>query len=209
MTTVKRRVIASPQPSWSWSGWIGRVGYADLVRPGHRPMSSLFRPLATHNLNSSMPGKLVLECMSVPCTAFEFVKVPKQLMDPFGSRQTTEDSYFIFDRAKRRCGVLIGLDEYDALCSSPEDFRFLSLSAWKSNNSLATNGPVIAYLLEDGTYPDEELYDKTLHDVEWCTCNVMLVRSVGTAAYERVAVGQIHKDVLSEAGETQGTFIVQ
>lgn len=150
----------------------------------------------------------MLKCMSVASNACELVKAPKPLLDLFGSRHTTEDTYFVFDRAKRRCGMLIGLAENDALRSSAENFRLLSLSVWKSNNSLTINGPLVAHLSEDAVCSDEELYDKTLRDAEWCTCNVMLVRSVGTA-YERVAVGQIHTDVLSEAGETQGVFIVQ
>jgi hypothetical protein len=67
---------------------------------------------------------------------------------------------------------------------------------------------VVAHLLDDGYFSDEEIYDKAFRDAEWCTYNVMLVRLVGVA-YERVAVGQIHVDAWSEAGETIGRFAVQ
>jgi hypothetical protein len=205
VTAIKRRITASKQPTWSWSGWIGRVRYADLVRPGHRPISSLFRPLGSHHLDT--PSTIVFECMSVPLNAFELVKIPKGLFDPFESRPSpiTEDSYYVFSANKQRCGMLIGLSQEDTLC---KDLRLLSLSAWKSNNSVTRYGPVAAHLMDNGYFSDEEIYDKAFRDAEWCTYNVMLVRLVGVA-YERVAVGQMHVDAWSEAGETWGRFAVQ
>jgi hypothetical protein len=206
VTTIERRITASQQPSWSWSGWIGRVRYADLVRPGHRPMSSLFRPLGTRNLDT--PGTIVFGSMSVHLSVVEIVKAPKGLMDPFESSLVTEDSYYIFDRNKRRCGMLLGLSKKDALARKVEDLRLLALSVWKSNNNLTRHGPLVAHLLDDGNRSDEDLYDQTFRDAEWCTYNVMLVRLVGVA-YERVAVGQIHADAWSELDETWGKFAVQ
>jgi hypothetical protein len=205
-TTIERRITVSQQPSWSWSGWIGRVRYADLVRPGHRPLSPLFRSLGTRNLDT--PGKIVFDVMSVPLGAFGLVKTPKGLMDPFESSLVTEDSYYVFDSSKRRCGILIGLSENDLIATRVEDLRLLALSAWKSNNSLTKHGPLIAHLLSDGNRSDEELYDHTFRDAEWCTYNVMVVRLVGVV-YERVAVGQLHADAWSQLGETWGRFAVQ
>jgi hypothetical protein len=208
VTTIERRMTASQQPSWSWSGWIGRIRYADLVRPGHRPISSLFRPLATHRLDA--PGTILFECMSVPLKAFELSKAQKGLFDPFQSRPSpiTEDSYYIFDGNKRRCGMLIGLSQRDALPRSVGDMRLIALSAWKSNNSLTKNGPVISHLLENRYSSDEEVYDQAFRNAQWCTYNVMLIRLVD-GAYERVAVGQMHADAWSEAGETQGRYAVK
>jgi hypothetical protein len=206
VTTIERRITASQQPSWSWSGWIGRVRYADLVRPGHRPLSSLFRPLGTRNLDT--PGIIIFEAMSVPLSAFELVKAPKGLMDPFESSLVTENSYYVFDRSKRRCGMLIGLSENNLISGRVEDLKLLALSVWKSNNSLTKHGPLIAHLLGDGNRSDEELYDKAFRDAEWCTYNIMLVRLVGEV-YERVAVGQMHADAWSQLGEKWGRFAVQ
>ncbi|KAI4644524.1 hypothetical protein J4E93_006429 [Alternaria ventricosa] len=207
VTTIERRLTASQQPSWSWSGWIGRVRYADLVRPGHRPISSLFRPLAKHQL--AMPATIVFECMSVPLKAFELSKAPKGLFDPFQSTSSpiTEDSYYVFDSNKRRCGMLIGLPQEHVLSIASRGLKLLALSAWKSNNSLIKNGPVISHLSDNGYTSDEEVYDQAFRDAEWCTYNVMLVRSVG-GAYERVAVGQMHVDAWHGAGETRGRFAV-
>ena len=208
VTTIERRITDLQQPSWSWSGWIGRVRYADLVRPGHRPISSLFRPLATHHLDT--PGTIVFECMSVPLIAFDTVKAQKGLFDPYQSRPSpiTEDSYYVFDGNKRRCGMLVGFSQKDAPCSGIENTKLLSLSTWKSNNSLTKNGPVVSHLLDNGYFSDEDVYDQAFRDAEWCTYNVMLVRLVD-GAYERVAVGQMHADAWSEAGETWGRFAVK
>jgi hypothetical protein len=169
-------------------------------------MSSLFRQLGTRNLDT--PSTIVFGSMSVHLSAVELVKAPKGLMDPFESSLVTEDSYYIFDRNKRRCGMLIGLSKKDALARNVEDLRLLALSVWKSNNSLTRHGPLIAHLLDDGNRSDEDLYDQAFRDAEWCTYNVMLVRLVGVA-YERVAVGQIHADAWSELDKTWGKFAVQ
>lgn len=206
VTTIERRITVSQLPSWSWSGWIGRVRYADLVRPGHRPISSLFRPLGTRNLGT--PGTIQFESMGLILSNFELVKAPKGLLDPFGSSLITEDSYYVFDSRRRRCGILIGLSENDEISSRVEDFRLIALSLWKSNNSLTKHGPLIAHLSNDGNRSDEDLYDRAFRDAEWCTYNIMLVRSVGVA-YERVAVGQMHVDAWSEIGETWARFTVQ
>jgi hypothetical protein len=169
-------------------------------------MSSLFRQLGTRNLDT--PGTIVFGSMSVHLSAVELVEAPKGLMDPFESSLVTEDSYYIFDRNKRRCGMLLGFFKKDSLAKKVEDLRLLALSVWKSNNSLTRHGPLIAHLLDDGNRSDEDLYDQAFRDAEWCTYNVMLVRLVGVA-YERVAVGQIHADAWSELDETWGKFAVQ
>lgn len=206
VNTVERRITASRQPSWSWSGWIGRVRYQDLIRPGHRPLSSLFRPLAVHSLDTT--GTIVFETKSIPLSAFELVKAPKGLMDPFESSLVTEDSYYVFDSDQRRCGMLIGLSENDALARNVEDLRLLALSVWKSNNSLTRHGPLVALFQNDGNRSEEELYDEAFRDADWCTYNVMLVRLVGVA-YERVAVGQMHVDAWSNPYEVSAKFAVR
>jgi hypothetical protein len=89
-------------------------------------MSSLFRPLGTRNLDT--PGTIVFGSMSVHLSVVELVKAPKGLMDPFESSLVTEDSYYIFDRNKRRCGMLLGLSKKDALARNVEDLRLLALS---------------------------------------------------------------------------------
>ena len=103
--------------------------------------------------------------------------------------------------------MLIGLPQEHALSIASEDLKLLALSAWKSNNSLTKNGPVISHLSDKGYFSDEEVYDQTFRDTEWCTYNVLLVRSVGDA-YERVAVGQMHVDAWHRAGEMRGRFMV-
>ncbi|KAI4940899.1 hypothetical protein J4E91_011076 [Alternaria rosae] len=207
VTTTERRLTASQQPSWSWSGWIGRVRYADLVRPGHRPINSLFKSVATYHLDT--PGMIVFSTMSVPLKAFELIKTPKGLFDPFQSSPSpiTENSHYVLDRDKRRCGLLIGLPQEHTVSIASESLKLFALSAWKSNNSLTKNGPVISHLLENGYFADEEVYDQAFRNAEWCTYNVMLVRSVGDA-YERVALGQMHVDAWHGAGETRGRFAV-
>jgi hypothetical protein len=208
VTTIERRMTASQQPSWSWSGWIGRIRYADLVRPGHRPISSLFKSVATHHFDT--PGTIVFSTRSVPSKEFELTKTPKGLFDPFQSSPSpiSEDSYYVFDRSKRRCGLLIGLPKEHTVSVASDNLKLLALSAWKSNNSLTKNGPVISHLSQNGYFSDEEVYDQTFRNSEWCTYNVMLVRSV-RGAYERVAVGQIHVDAWHEAGEALGEFAVR
>jgi hypothetical protein len=144
VTTIERRMTASQQPSWSWSGWIGRIRYADLVRPGHRPISSLFKSVATHHFDT--PGTIVFSTRSVPSKEFELTKTPKGLFDPFQSSPSpiSEDSYYVFDRSKRRCGLLIGLPKEHTVSVASDNLKLLALSAWKSNNSLTKNGPVIS-----------------------------------------------------------------
>jgi len=164
VTTIERRITASQQPSWSWSGWIGRVRYADLVRPGHRPISSLFKPLGTRNLDT--PGTIVFESIIVSLSNFELVKAPKGLLDPFESSLITEDSYYVIDSKRRRCGIIIGLSENDRLGSRVEDFAVIALSSWKSNNSLTKHGPLIAHLSDDGNRSDEGLDDQAFRDAE-------------------------------------------
>jgi hypothetical protein len=133
--------------------------------------------------------------------AFELVKAPKGFLDPFEISLITEDSYYVFDSKKRRCGMLIGFSEKYELVSRVENLRLLALSLWKSNNSLTKHEPLIAHLSDDGNHSDEELYNEAFRDAEWCTYNVMLIRSVGVA-YERIAVSQMHVDAWSELGET-------
>ncbi|KAI8938245.1 hypothetical protein NX059_005905 [Plenodomus lindquistii] len=194
ITTVERRVTASRQPSWSWAGWIGRVRYTDMVRPGHRPVGLLFKPLGLKSVD--IAGELRLECMSVELQGFKLMKTGMGLLDPFESSLVSTDSCYIFDEDGRRCGILIGCAEQD----ERHGLLLLQLSTWKSNNSLAIHGPLIAHLQEDGDRSEERLFDQSFADREWCTYNVMLARPV-SAAYERVAVGQIHVDAWSRVGE--------
>lgn len=207
VTKIKRRLTSSHQPSWSWSGWVGAVRYADLVRPGSRPLGSLFRSLGTRNLAKS--GKCTFGCMSVKLGAFELVKTPSKLLDPFGSSLITEDSYYIFDKKKRRCGILIGLSDEAALDTKSGELKLLQLSVWRVNNSIVRCGPVIARLLEDGTLADEDLYHKDFRDEEWCTLNIMLVQPMGASSYERISIGQMHADAWYKGGQTWDEFKVQ
>jgi hypothetical protein len=62
--------------------------------------------------------------MSVHLSAVELVKAPKGLMDPFESSLVTEDSYYIFDRNKRRCGMLLGLFKKDVLARTSDSSRY-------------------------------------------------------------------------------------
>jgi hypothetical protein len=207
VTTVQRRVTALHHASWSWSGWIGSVRYNDMIRPGDRPLGSIFRSLGSRNMSEQ--NAIVFGCMSVNLSALELMKAPNNLLDPFGNNLITEDSYFIFDKEKRRCGIVIGLPEQVKLCSESSTFKLLLLSTWRVNNSYTTYGPLIAQLLEDGNLADEALYDSAFRDAEWCTYNFMLVSPVGPSLSERIAVGQMHVDAWSEAGEAWGKFTVQ
>ncbi|KAF2853965.1 HET-domain-containing protein [Plenodomus tracheiphilus IPT5] len=209
ITNIQRRRLAtSQQPSWSWSGWFGRTRYTDLIRPGHRPIGPLFKPLGIKTLRT--PNDLILNCMSTNLTPhFHLLQTPKSLLDPFGTSLISPDSYYIFDEQRRRCGILIGCSEDQIKGSTQHDLQLVQLSAWKSNNSLTIYGPLVAQLQEDGNRVEERLFDAYFEDRGWCTFNVLLVRLVDGGVYERVAVGQVHVDAWVRAGETAKTFTVR
>ncbi|CBY02195.1 hypothetical protein LEMA_P009820.1 [Plenodomus lingam JN3] len=207
ISTIERRLTSFQQPSWSWSGWLGRIRYTDLIRHGHRPITPLFKPLGTKTL--AEPAKLVLNCPSIHLSPFTLAKTPNALFDPFESSLISPTSSFLFDKHNRRCGILIGWcgDTTDSNCLGP--LHLVQLSAWKTNNSLMVNGPLLAHLQDDGNRVEERLFDDAFSDFEWCTYNVMLVRPVDAVAYERVAIGQIHVDAWRQAGEALKAFVVQ
>lgn len=116
----------------------------------------------------------------IECSRFEENYLGKTgLLDPFESSLVSEDSYFISNKPKQRCGMLVGLSTQDELCRSGKHLKLSQLSTWRSNNSVTANGPLLAYLLDDGNRLDEHLFDESFKDQSCCIFNIMLVRSVG------------------------------
>jgi hypothetical protein len=62
--------------------------------------------------------------------------------------------------------MLIGLSKKDTPYRSYKETKVLALSAWKSNNSLTRYRLVISYLLDNGNYSDENVYDKAFREAE-------------------------------------------
>lgn len=205
--TVKCRITVSQHPSWSWSGWIGQVHYKDLVHPmAHLPISKLFEPLATWNVGTL--GIIKFDCESVKMTAFAIQKPDKRLINPQAHTLVTRDTYYIIDDSNQRCGMLLGIPEGINLLQGAEPVELLRLSRWKRVNAMNTHGRTISHLLDSGNTEEENLFHENLRDTEWCTYNVMLVRWSGPG-YQRVAVGQMHRDAWNTAGPLMKAIAVQ
>ncbi|KAH8693306.1 heterokaryon incompatibility protein-domain-containing protein [Phaeosphaeriaceae sp. PMI808] len=187
---VEIRNTTPRHPSWSWTGWIGRVWYKDLVRPLHLPIGQAFKPLAMWNTNT--PGALRFDGDSVPFNKFIARKSPMRLENLHYNALTTPDTHFLFDNNNHRCGILHGIQDLGALVGGTGPLEVLCLSQWKRANSMSRYGPVIAQPV-DGNAREEYLFNEIFPNVEWCTYNILLVRWWG-AGYIRVAVGHIHKD---------------
>lgn len=204
---VERRPTAPRHPSWGWSGWMGRVQYKDLVRPLHLSVGELFKPLATWELDT--PGTIRFDCETVLARAFTMRRCEQRLDNPHYNALVTPDAHFLIDPSGRRCGILYGIrdDTSPSQTTFSSSVELLRLSSWKRANSMNTYGPVIAYT-NDGNTHEEELFDSQMRDVESCTYNVMLARWWG-AGYERVAVGQIHRDAWAGGEPLRKTIAVQ
>ena len=208
LESVERRFTDPQHPSWSWSGWIGRVHYKDLIRPLHLPIGYSFYPLTNLKIDTGSPPTLRFAGETVRRDAFRTEKCEKRLSNFHYSVMVTSHTYFLFNAQNRRCGILHAYD-FDTEAFSPSaPVELLRLSHWKRVNAMHTHGPVVAYQNADGYEQNEKLYDDAFEDVEWCTLNVICVRWWG-AGWHRVAVGQVHRDAWREAGVVRKTVGVQ
>lgn len=210
LESTERRATGFEHPSWSWAGWVGRVHYKDLIRPLHLPIGQAFHPLTNLKVDTDSLQTLRFAGETVRLEAFNMKKCDKRLSNSHYSVQVTPYTHFLFDKQNRRCGILHGLQEsHDNTAIHPNaPIQLLRLSHWKRVNAVDKSGPIIAYLNDSGYEINEDLYDKALVDVEWCTLNVMCVKWWG-AGWHRVAVGQVHKDAWRQAGVLRQTVGVQ
>ncbi|KAH6612115.1 heterokaryon incompatibility protein-domain-containing protein [Boeremia exigua] len=218
---LRRRTAETSFPSWCWSGWVGGIGYSDMLHPednnipedtfiptkkkpttgnvtGLATMISwdLFQPLGTRTLEE--PYTVLLTSATTKLNAFNTHKTPEGLADPGTMNIFSRNSYYISNQQNQRCGLLIGAPVDCDLTTNTADLLLVRLSRWKTFHNRRTHGPRIGFFRDDTSMWDENLFDPAFRDDEWCTSNVMLVRPVETW-WERVAVGVVHGDAWESA----------
>ncbi|KAB8291330.1 hypothetical protein EYC80_010012 [Monilinia laxa] len=201
---IEPRATPQHHPSWSWSGWLGRVWFKDIVRPLHLQMGEIFEPLTSCDVATL--GTLRLDCETTSFKEFSSHRSEKRLEDPHYNAIVTPNAYFLRDKKGQRCGILYGPVELPS-SSSNSPVELLRLSRWKRANAMYNFGPVIAHT-HDGHTQEENLFDKSFEDREWCVVNVMLVRWWG-AGYNRLALGQMHEDAWHSAHPMRKTIAIQ
>ncbi|KAF2820205.1 HET-domain-containing protein [Ophiobolus disseminans] len=200
LESTERRATGFDHPSWSWAGWVGRVHYKDLVRPLHLPIGQAFHALTSLKVNTDNLQTLRFSGETVQLSAFNLSKCQQRLSNSHYSVQVTPHTHFLFDQQNRRCGILHGLqDSHGNNHIQPNaPMILLRLSHWKRVNAPYKHGPVIAHLNDSQYEINEDLFDKTFADMEWCTLNFMCVKWWGAGWY-RVGVGQMHKEAWRQA----------
>jgi hypothetical protein len=81
------------------------------------------------------------------------------------------------------------------------------LSRWKRTNALRCHGPIISFS-NDGNAREEDLFHSDFVDEEWCTYDVMLVRTIDSGEHERVAIGQVHRDAYLAGGDRRDIILL-
>lgn len=201
LESTERRPTGFDHPSWSWTGWVGRVHYKDLTRRGiEDPIGQDLQPLASLKVDTDSLHTLRVAGETVKLSAFKLDRCPQRLLNSQCNVQVTPHTHFLKDVQGRRCGMLHGFQDShtnDPLQPSPPVI-LLRLSSWRRVNAIDKYGPVIAYLNDSQYEINEDLFDKTYADVESCTVNVLCVKWWGAGWY-RVAIGQVHKDAWRQA----------
>jgi hypothetical protein len=202
--SVVRRITEPPHPSWSWSGWIGRVHYKDILAnldwPGGLDFGKIFRKTAALEYDVTFPATLDFEGESVTLGAFIVEPSKQNLLNARARLPVTPHTLLIYDRSGLRCGILHGLQNTEIASTHEGDFQLLRLSEWQTMlQDLGYHGPYISYLLESGYEHREKLFEDVFRNTPWCTLNIVCVQWTGKV-WQRVAVGHIHADAWKEAG---------
>lgn len=202
--SVVRRITEPPHPSWSWSGWVGRVHYKDILAnldwPGGLDFGKNFRKTAALEHNVNFPATLNFEGESVALGAFIVEPSKQVLLNARARLPVTPHTLLIHDQSGLRCGILHGLQKSEIAVMQEGDFQLLRLSEWQTMlQDLGYHGPYKSYLLENGYEHREKLFDDVFRNTPWCTLNVVCVQWSGKV-WQRVAVGHIHADAWKEAG---------
>jgi hypothetical protein len=202
--SVVRRITEPSHPSWSWSGWVGRVHYKDTLAnldwPGGLNCGKNFRKTAAVGYDATSSAKLHFEGESVPLDAFTVEPSKHNLSNVRARLPVTPHTLFVHDHSGLRCGILHGLQNGEITSMQEGDFQLLRLSEWQTMlQDLGYHGPYISYLLEDGYDHREKLFHDVFRNAPWCTLNVVCVQWTGQV-WQRVAVGHIHADAWMDAG---------
>lgn len=202
--SVVRRVTKHPHPSWSWSGWVGRVHYTDTLAnldwPGRLNFGANFRKTATLGLDDSSSKTLSFEGECVSLGSFTVEPSKQKLINYRAHLPVTPLTLLIHDQAGLQCGILYGLPKSVVAGTEKGSFQLLRLSEWQTMlHDRSYHGSYLSYLTEDGYDKQEQLFDKTLQNIPWSTLNIMCVQWTGWV-WQRVAVGHIHVDTWNGAG---------
>ena len=204
--SVVRRNTEPPHPSWSWSGWVGRVHYKDILAnldwPGGLNFGKNFRKTAALEFDPNSPATLDFEGESIPLGAFIVKLSEKNLLNSRAGLRVTPHTLLICEQSGPRCGILHGLQNSDIVSIQAGDYQLLRLSEWQTMlQDRGYHGPYISYLMEDGYGYEhrEKLFEEVLRNTPWCTLNVICVQRKGKV-WQRVAVGHMHADAWNKAG---------
>ncbi|KAF2462036.1 heterokaryon incompatibility protein-domain-containing protein [Lineolata rhizophorae] len=206
----RRETEGKTFPSWSWAGWIGEVHYADFVqRLPQVPLGESFESCvgrfeAARAEKAGADGVLCFESSTVALSSFRIEKVQGRLQNNDANSLVCEDVHRVLDAAGRCCGIVYGLSETDSkriLCGS-DDYELLLLSKLSRVSSLRFCGPTISFCNYDEPTKEDQLFDRSYPDEEWCTLNVLLVQRSGGLRL-RSAIAQVHAEAWQHARPQQ------
>ncbi|KAF3043643.1 hypothetical protein E8E12_003320 [Didymella heteroderae] len=208
--TVVRRVTEPPHPSWSWSGWVGRVHHKDVLAnldwPGALHLGDKFRKAADLEIDTTSPGSLQFAGEIITSNAFTLRRSDQQLMNTRANLPVTPHTHFVYNQQGLRCGILYGRQGLENEIDEKGEFQLLRLSEWQTMlQDRYYYGPYVSRLVEDGYEHKERLFDETFENSPWCTLNVMCVQLMGKIC-QRVTVGHVHANAWREARPVQKTM---